>query len=104
MTIAGSAARVPDKLALLRNHSLFGQLPAAAVLAHGFPADQRAGQAYLRYAIKAHNPIDATAIWDWMVIHRLVDDQIACEYVNFEIRPRGVPDGCAGTARSPAAR
>lgn len=57
-------------------------LPIGEVLAHGLPQGPRAAAAYLRDLMASDGPGTKEA-WNWIAAHRLADDKLAREYLQY---------------------
>jgi O-antigen ligase len=59
------------------------KIPIADILQHGLPPGSRAAQACLRDMLAANDLIGAIETWHWIVAHRLGDDRLAREFVDY---------------------
>jgi tetratricopeptide (TPR) repeat protein len=55
------------------------------LLRYGLPQERRPTGAYLRYLISQHALPSAQALWRWMKVHKLTDQQLTVDYSNFLI-------------------
>jgi hypothetical protein len=73
-------------------------LPISQLLESGLPPKQLPAHAFLGFLMEEKDVQDAGVTWKWLARQRLIDDQIAGEYVDFLFRS-ALPDEAAQTWR-----